>query len=505
MTDKSPPLDTNLGFAALGLDKRLLEVLTSLGYEEPTPIQKEAIPILLAGRDLVGQAATGTGKTAAFALPLIQRLAASKVQKVLPRALILLPTRELAMQVAEAVHRYGRALNIRVLPIYGGQAYEPQIRALQRGIDVVVATPGRALDHLRRGTMQLSAINTVVLDEADEMLDLGFLDDIEEILKATPAERQVMLFSATMAPRIASIAKRHLSDPVRINIEREKVAAGEAPRVRQTAYIVPRAHKMEALGRLLDLEDPTSAIIFCRTRTEVDELTEVLRAHSYRAESLHGGMNQTQRERVIKRLKAGQADLVVATDVAARGLDIDHLSHVINFDVPSAPEAYVHRIGRVGRAGREGVALTLAQPREHRMLSNIERITKQKIIISKLPSYADVAARKLEQTKQDVQESLAATDLDRYRPLVESLANDADIFQVALAAMRLLHLSGEAQGRKAGANAAPSQEQERPREQAERPRGGGYGGSRDQGERPRGGYGDRPRDHGARSRNNSNN
>ncbi len=488
MTDKSPPLSSNLGFAALGLDKRLLEVLTSLGYEEPTPIQKEAIPVLLSGRDLVGQAATGTGKTAAFALPLIQRLTESKVQKILPRALILLPTRELAMQVAEAVHRYGRELNIRVLPIYGGQAYEPQIRSLQRGVDVVVATPGRALDHLRRGTMKLTGITTVVLDEADEMLDLGFLDDIEEILKATPAERQVMLFSATMAPRIAAIAKRHLNDPVRINIEREKVAAGASPRVRQTAYIVPRAHKLEALGRLLDLEDPTSAIIFCRTRTEVDELTEVLRAHSYRAESLHGGMNQSQRERVIKRLKAGQADLVVATDVAARGLDIDHLSHVINFDVPSAPEAYVHRIGRVGRAGREGVALTLAQPREHRLLSNIERITKQKINISKLPSYADVAARKLEQTKQDVQESLSAADLDRYRPLVESLANDNDIFQVALAALRLLHISNETQGRKGGTSAAPSQEPERPRQQQDRPRSG---------------YSERSQGHGERSRNNS--
>ena len=379
MTDKSPPLDTNLGFAALGLDKRLLEVLTSLGYEEPTPIQKEAIPILLAGRDLVGQAATGTGKTAAFALPLIQRLAESKVQKVLPRALILLPTRELAMQVAEAVHRYGRALNIRVLPIYGGQAYEPQIRALQRGIDVVVATPGRALDHLRRGTMQLSAINTVVLDEADEMLDLGFLDDIEEILKATPAERQVMLFSATMAPRIASIAKRHLSDPVRINIEREKVAAGEAPRVRQTAYIVPRAHKMEALGRLLDLEDPTSAIIFCRTRTEVDELTEVLRAHSYRAESLHGGMNQTQRERVIKRLKAGQADLVVATDVAARGLDIHDVTHIINHNIPEDPSSYFHRIGRTARMQATGTAISLVAPDELKDLKQIMAMTKTNI------------------------------------------------------------------------------------------------------------------------------
>jgi ATP-dependent RNA helicase DeaD len=427
------------GFAELGLDERLVEGLRSLGYEEPTPIQREAIPPLLEGRDLVGQAATGTGKTAAFALPLLHRLASLGEDRAQPAALILVPTRELAMQVAEAVHRYGRALRIRVLPIYGGQSYGPQLRGLERGIDVVVATPGRALDHIRRGTLDLEGLATVVLDEADEMLDMGFAEDIEAILGETPAGRQTLLFSATLPPRIAGIARRHLSDPVRIKIGGERVPAGTAPKVRQTAYIVPREHKLAALGRVLDVEGPSSAIVFCRRRTEVDDLTETLAGRGYRAEGLHGGMTQEQRSRVMKRFRAGGVDLLIATDVAARGLDIQHLSHVVNYDVPCEPESYVHRIGRVGRAGREGVAITLAEPREHRQLQGIERAIRQKIEIARLPTVADLRARRLELTRAAVREAIVGGELDTFRVVVESLADEFDIMQVALAAVKLAH------------------------------------------------------------------
>jgi len=387
------------GFSTLGLDERILRSLTELGYEEPTPIQREAIPPLLAGRDLVGQAATGTGKTAAFALPLLQLLAGREGERVEPTALVLVPTRELAMQVAEAVHRYGRPLRVRVVPIYGGQSFGQQLRALSRGVDVVVATPGRALDHINRGTLKLDSLGVVVLDEADEMLDMGFAEDLEAILEVTPKTRQTVLFSATMPARINAIAKRYLTDPVRISIAREKLPEGVAPKIRQTAYIVARAHKLAALGRVLDLESPTAGLVFCRTRNEVDELSETLSSRGYNVEPLHGGLSQEQRDRVMKKLRGGAADLVIATDVAARGLDIEQLTHVINFNVPCAPESYVHRIGRVGRAGREGVAITLAEPREHRLLRNIEQLTKQKIDIAKVPTVADLRARRLESTR----------------------------------------------------------------------------------------------------------
>ena len=363
-------------FSDLGLAPELREALAGLGYEEPTPIQREAIPPLLAGRDLLGQAATGTGKTAAFALPALARLADAE-RSGAPSTLVLVPTRELAIQVSEAFHRYGRGFGARVLPIYGGQPIVRQLRSLAAGVDVVVATPGRALDHIRRGTLPLHALAMVVLDEADEMLDMGFAEDIEAILGGVPAERQTALFSATMPARIERMANRHLGDPVRIEIGGEAVTEGEAPRVRQTAYVVPRAHKPAALGRVLDVESPTAAIVFCRTRGEVDDLTESLNGRGYRAEALHGGMSQEQRDRVMSRLRSGAAELLVATDVAARGLDVDQLTHVVNYNVPSAPQAYVHRIGRVGRAGREGVAITLAEPREHRMLKTIERLTGQ--------------------------------------------------------------------------------------------------------------------------------
>jgi ATP-dependent RNA helicase DeaD len=425
------------GFASLGLDERLLQALTALGYEEPTPIQREAIPPMLAGRDLLGQAATGTGKTAAFALPLLHRTAPFEQAEGGPCALILVPTRELAMQVAEAVHKYGKALGVSVLPVYGGTAIQQQLRALRRGVDVVVATPGRAMDHIRRGTLDLGAVRVAVLDEADEMLDMGFAEDLEAILETLPESRQTALFSATMPPRIAAIAERHLREPVRVMIARERTAPGEVPRVKQTAYVVRREHKTAALGRVLDIEAPTSAIVFCRTRTEVDSLTETLAGRGYRPEALHGGLSQEQRDRVLRRFRDGTAELLVATDVAARGLDIEHVSHVVNFDVPSSPDVYVHRIGRTGRAGREGTAITFAEPREHRQLRNIEHLTKQKIAIESVPTVVDLRARRLEMVRASIQESLISDELDSYRVVVETLASEFDVMDVAAAAVKL--------------------------------------------------------------------
>ena len=426
-------------FADLGLSPSLVGALTELGYEEPTPIQRDAIPPLLAGRDLLGQAATGTGKTAAFALPLLQRLAPGPATPSRPAVLVLVPTRELAMQVAEALHRYGRALGVETIPIYGGQAFDRQIRALRRGAHVIVATPGRAIDHLRRTTLDLGGLAAVVLDEADEMLDMGFAEELELILDAAPVERQTALFSATMPPRIAAIAERHLRNPVRVSIAREPLGAGAMPKVRQVAYIVSRGHKVAALGRVLDLEAPASAIVFCRTRTEVDTLTETLSARGYRAQALHGGMTQEQRDRVMKLMRSEALDLLVATDVAARGLDIQHLTHVVNFDVPSAPAAYVHRIGRTGRAGREGVAITFAEPREHGLLRNIERLTKQRIEIATVPTVVDVRARRLDMTRAAIRDTILAGELDGYRVVVEALADEFDPIEIATAAVRLAH------------------------------------------------------------------
>jgi ATP-dependent RNA helicase DeaD len=432
---------TEKSFADLGLRDELLGALSHLGYEEPTPIQAEAIPPMLNGQDLLGQAATGTGKTAAFALPLLQGLAQDAGRRTAPIALVLTPTRELAVQVSEATHKYGKGLGARVLPVYGGQPIGRQLRELDRGVDVVVATPGRAVDHINRGSLDLSQLRTVVLDEADEMLDMGFADELEAILDATPAERQTVLFSATMAPRVERIARRHLKDPVRIEIAREAVPTGADPKVRQTAYVVARASKPAALGRVLDLESPTAAIVFCRTREEVDSLSETLNGRGYRAEALHGGLSQEQRDRVMNRLRTGTADLLVATDVAARGLDVDHLTHVVNYNLPSAPDAYVHRIGRVGRAGREGVAITLAEPREHRMLKTIERATGRRITVEKVPTVADLRTRRLELTRASLRELLLGDgeELETYRPVVDQLTDEFDVIEVALAAVRLAH------------------------------------------------------------------
>jgi ATP-dependent RNA helicase DeaD len=434
--DDSPAIDD--GFAALGLRAELLSALDDLGYEEPTPIQRETIPILLTGRDLLGQAATGTGKTAAFALPALQMIDASRRE---PQVLVLVPTRELAVQVSEAMFKYGRELGIKVVPVFGGQPIGRQLQALDRGVHVVVATPGRALDHIGRGSLGLDAIQTVILDEADEMLDMGFTDDIESILQSTPEDRQTVLFSATMPSRITSIAKRYQRNPERITIGRPDSEPGAKALVRQTVYVVQRAHKPSALGRILDIEAPKAALVFCRTRTEVDQLTETMNGRGYRAEALHGGMDQAQRDRVMARLRDGTAELLVATDVAARGLDVDTLTHVVNYDVPSAAESYVHRIGRVGRAGREGVAITLAEPRERRGLENIERLTKQKFEIATVPTVSDLRERQIELTVAAVREALSAVDLEDFNAVLHALSGDDSDRNIALAAIKLVHES----------------------------------------------------------------
>lgn len=455
-------------FIALGLNPLFAETLSGLGYTEPTPIQREAIPALLEGRDVLGQAATGTGKTAAFALPLLHRLAENaETDRPIPSILVLVPTRELAIQVGEAMATYGRPLRLRVVSIFGGQAFDPQLRALRKGVHVVVATPGRALDHIRRKTLDLKNISAVVLDEADEMLDMGFADELEAILEGVPKERQTALFSATMAPRIARIADRNLKDPVRVSIAREKPVVGSGPRVRQAVYIVPRALKLSALSRVLDFEAPTAAIVFCRTRVDVDHLADSLSGRGYGVEALHGGMSQQERDRVMKKVRSGVANLLIATDVAARGLDIDLLTHVINYDVPTSPDVYVHRIGRTGRAGRDGTALTLAEPREGRVLREAERLTGQTIEITKVPSAEQARSKRLEITSDSLRRVMAEGSLHQYQTVLDSLASDFSVQDLALAAVKLAH---EATVGKVDETDIPDYDNGRPkRERKERP------------------------------------
>jgi len=347
------------------------------------------------------------------------------------------PTRELAMQVSEALHKYAAGTGITVVPLYGGASMEQQIRALARGAEIAVATPGRALDHLRRETLSLAKVRMLVLDEADEMLDMGFAEDIEAIIGAAPATKQTALFSATLPSRILKIAERHLKSPERVRIAVEKTAAGKVPRVRQVAYVVRRDQKAAALDRILDMEGPESAIVFCRTRLEVDTLVEALSAHGYRAEALHGGMQQRQRDAVMGHVRSGKTDLLIATDVAARGLDIDRITHVVNFDLPSDPESYVHRIGRTGRAGRAGTAITLIDPREHRHLRTIERTTGQTIEIGTVPTVSDLRARRLEKTVDGLRTLLAEGGFETARTVVAGLASEFDVMDIAAAAVTL--------------------------------------------------------------------
>jgi ATP-dependent RNA helicase DeaD len=419
-------------FSELGIEAPLLRAVDELGFEEPTPIQAQAIPLLLGGADIIAQAQTGTGKTAAFALPIIQRLEPEARQ---PQALVLAPTRELAMQVAEAAFKLGKYKQVAVVPVYGGQPIERQLRALRAGVQIVVGTPGRIMDHIRRGTLLLERVRTVVLDEADEMLDMGFIEDIEFILQQVPTERQTALFSATIPPRIAELAQRYMRAPVRVAIPAETLTV---PLVRQTSYEVLGREKMDALTRILDMEEPSSVILFTRTKREADEVAESLQSRGYSAEALHGDMSQALRERTLGRFRRGQVEILVATDVAARGLDIEDVSHVINYDVPYDPESYVHRIGRTGRAGRSGEAVTLVTPGERRMMRIIERVIGKRITPARLPSLADVAARRREAYKESIRELLeSGAELDQYLMLVEDLAREYDPAEVAAAAFAL--------------------------------------------------------------------
>lgn len=423
---------TNTTFADLGLTERTLKALTDLGYEEPTAIQSQTIPLLMGGTDMIAQAQTGTGKTAAFALPMLERL---NFTQSTPQALILTPTRELAIQVAEAFHSYSKYHRINVLPVYGGQPIERQLRALERGVHVVVGTPGRLLDHIRRGTLPLGQIRFLVLDEADEMLAMGFIEDIEAILKETPAERQTALFSATMPDAIVRLAQRYMNEPQRVTVRAEQLTV---PQIRQIYYEVGKRDKVEMLARILDYERPTSAIIFCRTKRDVDMLGERLIARAYPAETLHGDLNQSQRDRVMGRFRSGQAELLIATDVAARGLDIDHVSHVINYDIPLAAESYVHRIGRTGRAGRSGSAITLVTARERRLWYTIQRETNSHIQRMNLPTIADVVGRRRETFKEQLREVIGGDDLDPYRIMAEELGEEFSPTDIAAAAFKLL-------------------------------------------------------------------
>jgi ATP-dependent RNA helicase DeaD len=425
-------------FATLGLGEASLRAVEELGYVTPTPIQEQTIPALLQGRDVIAQAPTGTGKTAAYGFPIVEHLDEAELR---PQALVVAPTRELAIQVAEALHEMGKYREMVTLPIYGGAPYDRQLRALKRGVQVVVGTPGRLLDHLNRGTLELGAVRTVVLDEADEMLDMGFIEDIEAILAQLPAERQTALFSATIPPRIARLAEQYQRDPMTVSVAAREAVA---PRVRQVYYEVPQHAKPEALARILDLEEPESAIIFVRTRRDVDELSERLNGLGYLAQGIHGEINQAQRERTLERFRNGHTQLLVATDVAARGLDIPDVSHIINYDLPLDAESYVHRIGRTGRAGATGEALTLVTPRERRMLMQIERAAHRRLERLHLPTPADVAVRRRAAFREDVLKILDDGQLDPFLRLVEDLADTHDAAEIAAAAFKMAAQAREA-------------------------------------------------------------
>ncbi|MDE2155675.1 MAG: DEAD/DEAH box helicase [Xanthomonadaceae bacterium] len=417
------------GFGALALHPDVLRVLADVGYESPSPIQAATIPPLLEGRDVLGQAQTGTGKTAAFALPILSRIAPRAGK---PQALVLAPTRELAIQVAEAFQRYAAHIpGFQVLPIYGGQSYGPQLHSLKRGVHVVVGTPGRVIDHLDKGTLDLSELRFLVLDEADEMLRMGFIDDVEKVLQATPPERQVALFSATMPSAIRKIAQRHLKDPVEVNI---KSSASTTPNIRQRYWFVSGMHKLDALTRILEAEPFDAMIIFARTKQATEELAGKLQARGLAAAAINGDIAQPQRERVIQQLKDGKLDILVATDVAARGLDVDRISHVFNYDIPYDTESYVHRIGRTGRAGRSGEAILFVSPRERGMLNAIERATRQPIEQMQLPSVETVNDVRIGKFKQRISDTLAIGDLGQFQQLIEQYEQEHNVPAVEIAA-----------------------------------------------------------------------
>lgn len=419
-------------FNNLGLSPELVQAVTELGYEQPTPIQTSAIPLLLEGHDLLGQAQTGTGKTAAFSLPMLQAIEAKQMRV---QAIVLTPTRELALQVSQAIHRYGQHRGVRVLPIYGGQSYSRQISRLKRDTHIVVGTPGRTIDLINQGAMDLSHVRFLVLDEADEMLKMGFIDDVETILSAIPTERQTALFSATLSPEIRRLAKKYMQNPQEITIQRETMTVAE---IEQRYYFVKEPNKLAALSLLLEVEPVESVLIFARTKVGSGELAENLLARGYAAEALHGDLTQAARETVLRRFRNGQISILVATDVVARGVDIPRVSHVINYDIPFDPEDYVHRIGRTGRAGRKGVALSLITPKETRQLMSIEKFTRQSIAKAALPKRQDALFQRDVKFVNTLNELLENTELADEKALIKELTSAGyNLADVAAAIMKM--------------------------------------------------------------------
>jgi ATP-dependent RNA helicase DeaD len=420
------------GFAQLGVAAPVVRALAEVGYESPSPIQAATIPHLLGGRDVLGQAQTGTGKTAAFALPILSRLTFADIGRGAPQALVLAPTRELAIQVAEAFQRYANHLpGFHVLPIYGGQSYGPQLSSLKRGVHVVVGTPGRVMDHLRRGTLKLDGLSCLVLDEADEMLRMGFIEDVEAILQQSPPQRQIALFSATMPAAIRRIAQTYLKSPAEVTI---KSRTSTAENIRQRYWLVSGVNKLDALTRILEAETYDGMLIFARTKAGTTELAERLEARGLAVAALNGDMEQKMRERTVARLKDGQLDIVVATDIAARGLDVDRISHVVNYDIPTDTESYVHRIGRTGRAGRSGEAILFIAPRERHLLRAIERATRQTITQMELPSVDAINDRRVARFMQKVTEAVSAGGYTPFRELIEQFERERNVPAIEIAA-----------------------------------------------------------------------
>jgi len=434
----SQETQAQLQFAQLGLSDSVMQAVTAIGYETPSPIQAATIPAMLEGRDVLGQAQTGTGKTAAFALPVLSNI---DLQQIKPQALVLAPTRELAIQVAEAFQSYSSKIpGFRVLPVYGGQPYGQQLTALRRGVHIVVGTPGRVIDHLNRSTLDLSELKTLVLDEADEMLRMGFIDDVEAVLKKLPEKRQVALFSATMPPAIRRIAQTYLKDPVEVTIATKTTTSAN---IRQRYWWVSGMHKLDALTRILEVEPFDAMIVFARTKAGTEELASKLQARGLAAAAINGDMQQAQRERTIAMLKEGKLDILVATDVAARGLDVERISHVLNYDIPYDTESYVHRIGRTGRAGRSGEAILFATPREKGMLRQIERATRQPIEEMQLPSVEAVNDNRINKFTSRITETLGQGGLDFYRQLLERFESEQNVPAIEVAAALAKMMQGD--------------------------------------------------------------
>jgi len=421
-------------FQSLGLSQERVEQLEEIGFVEPTNIQARAIPKLLEGRDVVGQSQTGTGKTAAFSLPILERL---ETQNKSVQALILTPTRELAQQIARAIKEFCGRERLYILTVCGGQSIERQIRSLQRGVHIVVGTPGRVIDLLERRELHLDRLNSVVLDEADEMLSMGFIDDVKKILRQTPKERQTTCFSATMPREIRELIKQFLNNPVTVTVEQPKAAP---TRIEQSAYNVPRGwNKIKALQLILEIEEPTSAIIFVRTKRTASTLTSKLQEAGESVDEYHGNLSQSQRERLVERFREGKIRMVVATDIAARGLDVENLSHAINFDLPDNPETYIHRIGRTGRAGNTGIAISLVEPMDRRILRQIERRLRQNLKVCKIPNRVEVEAKRFAKLQSQVKETLSGERMASFLPIVRELSADYDPQAIAAAALQMVY------------------------------------------------------------------